>query len=979
MEKNLQKNNSNSMRKDEVVTRQFLRRGYDIVRGNFFVNESDIIGRQSCATFDNFGDYYNYLNGDIYDNACYYKYSFSSEEIATYSIDLNKINSRSFIDYTIDDFCLGFSQDDLDKYKQVERKKEELIKWLKKFDDCNNYSDFIKMLCRYRKSEAYCGDEFILYNFIKLDKERALPIIMQFINKNYTIDEKLSVYFLKGLCLVYDHQKLLSLYNIAYFNYTERTVKKHIKKFEEFIELFEKYDISYWYNSYFDENTHFFVYCREACTEMQYGIDRLGEFKLYFETLEELAEYLHGDLTACDLSKAIMPNVDFSKYKITDKTILPMQYQKDITYTISKKYIREKNYKENKFTKDGFIVEQEWKNDMGKVIKSYKNTFDYFFDFVYFLKNDLSQADLLLCDGLDNIDDFSGINIDGAKLQSKVLDKIGVSYKLVAANYSPEGFLEIQNNEDETNNALMLDRQPLDNDESRKCEQIYYISDLHLLHRLQNKNCRSKEDIIYTIQKLIYELLDSLTYYSILLIGGDTSSNFKIFEMFVTLLRNAIDEMYCGRVKVIFTLGNHELWDFSNCSFENIVAKYEKLIIDNNMYLLQNNIVYKYDINNIGVISTHDLETMTKDEINDRLRRARAIIFGGLGFSAYNEKFNANQGIYRQTINREQEITEGKKFEKLYDKVCDELSNKKVIIFTHTPQQDWCAQNEPHKGFVYVNGHTHSNYFYDDGDYRIYADNQIGYKNVKATSKYFYVDDEYDIFTDYVDGIYEITKEEYIDFMRGKNIRMELKRDLLKIYMLKKSGYYCFLALSYSKRLSILYGGAMKRVEREDVNYCYNNMDKEIAYLKTPLDEFTNYQQQIADKIKSIGGDGKIHGSIVDINFFNHIYVNPLDYKITAYWASDVIKKIVFPDIKTLLQENCPELYLNYLKLIEDSPNNLDVLRNSVHNDLADQYYFYDNTDIYKASLEINKMQRLHSNILSTWHELPVKKINDKN
>ena len=44
----------------------------------------------------------------------------------------------------------------------------------------------------------------------------------------------------------------------------------------------------------------------------------------------------------------------------------------------------------------------------------------------------------------------------------------------------------------------------------------------------------------------------------------------------------------------------------------------------------------------------------------------------------------------------------------------------------------------------------------------------------------------------------------------------------------------------------------------------------------------------ISKVIKSIGGDGSIHGCIVDIDYYNHIYINPVDGKITPYFAYDM-------------------------------------------------------------------------------------------
>ena len=59
-------------------------------------------------------------------------------------------------------------------------------------------------------------------------------------------------------------------------------------------------------------------------------------------------------------------------------------------------------------------------------------------------------------------------------------------------------------------------------------------------------------------------------------------------------------------------------------------------------------------------------------------------------------------------------------------------------------------------------------YFLTDGVKRIYADNQIGYRNESPHLKNFLMDGEYDYFGNYEDGIYEITSQEYQDFFSWK-------------------------------------------------------------------------------------------------------------------------------------------------------------------------------------------------------------------
>lgn len=385
------------------------------------------------------------------------------------------------------------------------------------------------------------------------------------------------------------------------------------------------------------------------------------------------------------------------------------------------------------------------------------------------------------------------------------------------------------------------------------------------------------------------------------------------------------------------------------------------------MYLLHNDIFYKNDSNNMGIIPYDELVHLDKRTIAEKLRYTRLVILGGLGFSGYNEEFNANHGMYRMTVDRDTEIQESKKFEQLYNKLKDVLSKKNTVIFTHTPKKDWCSEQNYYDNFVYVSGHTHKNIFFDDGVERVYADNQIGYRNVSSHLKSFLLDGEYDYFENYEDGVYEIAPQEYRDFARGMNMYMTFNRKVNTLYMLKKNGYYCFIHKTKVGSLAILNGGALKKLEIKDVQYYYDNMDKMIAAIKMPLNEYTSYEKSIANEVKKIGGSGRIHGCIIDIDFCNHIYVNPVDMKLTGYWASDIMNKLIYPDIPALLENKCPTLYSNYLKLLEDEKlNPLIVRKTKSQVSVLPQEYL--KTDIYKVSREIKKMQKLNSNVLTTWY-----------
>ena len=634
------------------------------------------------------------------------------------------------------------------------------------------------------------------------------------------------------------------------------------------------------------------------------------------------------------------------------------------SYTVHKEY-----YEGN------FKVTQEWVDSENKLIKKRTHEFNYFFDFVNFLNGDLSNADLLLCDGLRHLRNIDGINLTNANITSSVLDEIGIKYeKYEVPTQTLESFAVSEENEKETGIALqklgnLVPQNMLEFVEIRdrhlysKELGICYISDLHLLHRVKNAKPRSYNDALYTINRIAATIAEETG--DVLLIDGDVSSSFSYFEIFVSQLRKELERHSKYFTRVIFTLGNHELWDFPSHSLDKIVDKYRKCLAKYEMLLLHNNIIYSETLG-WNIISTKEISEMDTQKIRQRLRKASIILFGGIAFSGRNEEFNANNLIYRQTISRDQEIKESATFDKLYEKIKSAVPDRRVIILTHMPLSCWHKKAEYQEGYIYVSGHTHKNYFYDDGEKRIYADNQIGYRGTEAHLKYFQIDLDYDFFSDYKDGIYTITREDYRAFYRGKNIMLTFNRKYDELYMLKRNGYYLFL-LEQNKNLYILNGGQIKKASCNDINYHYNNMEAQIAKIKKPLDEYTEYQKKIAAEIRKIGGIGKIHGCIIDITFYDHVYINPMDGKITGYFALDIIDKYVYPSVEALLEAKTPWLYDNYKKLLGERQSNLPIL--SKNNTVATTPQEYLETDIYKVSREIKKMQRLESNILTTWYE----------
>ncbi len=947
-------------------------RGFDVINQTFFVEEEwfhkdlsgNLVSGLHKIIFDSFEKYYGFLDGDIYENACYYQYAFEDEFFKSLNLDMNRLTAvKKFVTETIDDYTSKLSQNEIIEYEQHEKINKNLVEqWLDKFHACDTYEQFKKVCSNYEKSmvSQYKGIEFFFfqYAFDAIYNINHLDVLMEYLSKDYYIGGNAIL----GLCLIHTPEVILDKYNFSQASVA--TNRKRKKKVKDFVEELKKQDVKKKVIGYFDTTIHF--YCEETKV---YRYDNYQGRKILnqwnsvdicraFKTFDEFIKYRNGNLKNCDLSGAINLNVDFSKYAVDETTKLPITVDENLRCEISKVYVNGK-----------FAVCQFWSNQYNKIIKKKIHIFSYFFDYVAFLKGDLSGANLLFCTGMKNLSNIDGINLNNARMTSELCEQFNIPYKSYDYNKKLiSQFPLVERNEKETALVLQSSREIVSFDRSivvSDDNRISYISDLHLMHRIKNAECKSREDVIYTIQKIIDSILEESTELTI--IGGDVSSEFSIFGLFVRMLRKSADLLRVRR-NFIFVLGNHELWNFPGISLKVIVDKYRTLLRENRMYLLHNDLFYKNESDDMGIIPYIELIKLDNSAILEKLRCTRLVILGGLGFSGYNEEFNANAGVYLATVDRNTEIQESKKFEQLYDKLTNVLALKNTIIFTHTPKEDWCADANYHDDFVYVSGHTHRNYFFDDGAKRIYSDNQIGYRNESPHLKNFLMSEEYDYFCDYEDGIYEITCQEYQDFFRGKNIPMTFNRRVNILYMLKKNGYYCFIHKNKKGSLSMLNGGALKKLNVKDENYYYDNMDSMIASIETPLKKYTAYQERISAEIEKIGGSGWIHGCIIDIDYYNHVYVNPVDMTVRSYWASDIINKTVYPTVSELLKAKCPELYINYLKLIEGENSNPLKMRQT-KNEVALFPQEYLETDIYKVSREVKKMQKLNSNVLTIWYD----------
>lgn len=463
--------------------------------------------------------------------------------------------------------------------------------------------------------------------------------------------------------------------------------------------------------------------------------------------------------------------------------------------------------------------------------------------------------------------------------------------------------------------------------------KFFYITDLHLESQL-GLTGMTTDEIKGKVAQKVDEMLGGLSKEDmadgVLLVGGDVADSEEVAKIFF----DAVFFHFHG--PIIFVLGNHELWD--GCTYANgkscqkrsideVVTAYKqfnktKFGFEAKMYCLENEVLVCYknsmyqnsDEFGVGrktagmprgglcVLTEEMLLNTSTDDLREFFDECSMIVLGGLGFCGLNPRYNADTGLFRDRVSREEDVERSKRFRAVYDRVVSCADNKRVVVLTHTQTEDWTT-DAPHPNWVYVNGHTHQNGLVktEDGVTVLY-DNQVGYKPKKWHLNQFSLEQYYDPFEAWADGIYRITPQQYMDFNAGRGIQMEYFRQQGDIYALKQKGIYMFM-LQYGLGLYLLRGGQKLNVFH-GLEYYAANLEKYVEKIQMAFRPYRNALDKIAAEVKRFGGSGYVHGSIVDIDYYNHIYLGPFDGYLMPYFAFDVTGRREFRSVQELLESS---------------------------------------------------------------------------
>ena len=519
---------------------------------------------------------------------------------------------------------------------------------------------------------------------------------------------------------------------------------------------------------------------------------------------------------------------------------------------------------------------------------------------------------------------------------------------------------------------------------------IYYITDIHLEHQLVKRPSDivklSLPEIQRRINGKIAELLASVpSTHSTLLIGGDVADSVELEALFYEQL----DSFDGWQGKIISVLGNHELWDGDPTGLkparpiDEIVTDYRQAMPQ--VTLLENELLIVYKGLRSEILDEKTILNASVEELAEACANSTFLILGGIGFSGLNPVYNAEMGLYRATVSTEEDIARSKRFRAVYEKVLVSAENLRVIVLTHTQMADWSDARYNPK-WIYVSGHTHQNTFLLQRDgTAVFSDNQVGYRPKPWRLNSFTIDvHKYDPFKDFPDGIHLITREQYVEFNRCQGIMMQSMKYPGDLYALKHDGVYMFV-LESASGLCLLEGGRRHKLDY-DIDYYFDNLPEYVRKVRCAFTPYRKALSMISDEVSAIGGTGTVHGCIVDIDWFNHVYLNPFDGKVTPYFAMNTTDKLVFNNMESLLKASPfpPQLtggvsmLTRYSSLAKEE--RLPILSRNVNKkwDLAMVPQVVLDRSMYEPSRVMRSIQYIFDqNVLRVWNDA-VLSIEDK-
>lgn len=353
-----------------------------------------------------------------------------------------------------------------------------------------------------------------------------------------------------------------------------------------------------------------------------------------------------------------------------------------------------------------------------------------------------------------------------------------------------------------------------------------------------------------------------------------------------------------------------------------------------------------------GLVSSGDGDYMTVDMLIDfKVSKKplspqwslQLLMYYLLGINSSDEKFKAIKSlcIYNPLLN------------KSYIAHIDSISDKAKYTVSHEILGYKMKFEPMHYDRVnHQEYYDYSTWAQTDGTDTLILGRFLGENLPKGFDVNGYPDGIHKISIDDYWSFLKVTDEQYVSRLRPKYSRVE------QIFLIKKAGYVMFSAVS-PKGIRYVLHGAKVRKTQHSLEYFYANMER---YVGEVLHRFSGYWEalnRIAGKLKELKPDentlkrenyakhiekrqfygltplpyeewyelegknirlsGRVHGCIIDIDYMDHLYINPYDGTITPYFAMSMYDKDVYQNTISLIAANRPEMLEAFKGIAENN------------------------------------------------------------
>lgn len=466
--------------------------------------------------------------------------------------------------------------------------------------------------------------------------------------------------------------------------------------------------------------------------------------------------------------------------------------------------------------------------------------------------------------------------------------------------------------------SLLASDDPTEEDPKRRT--LYYVSDVHVEHQVWHPGM-TMADFREAIGGRVAEMLAesgadiSNGHGSVMLVGGDVADGVDAARVFYEELASRY------RGTVVAVLGNHELWNGARegagtAAPDETIGAYSEMFSEvapgdpkrnrfpNNPRLLENSLLLLHRGNRWVEVSERQLLEADAGDLEELVRDSTLAILGGCGFSGLDPRYNASSGLYLDALGPEEDAKRSRRFLAVHERLRACAAGERLVVLTHTPVRDWMPGGPVH-GWTYVNGHTHANGTDRvDPETALLFDAQVGYQPRPWLLGRIVAPGTYDPLATLPDGIHPIGLDAYRSFnwARGINASVCYRGQILA---LKRGGIYMFLLDGGQTRL--LEGGRVRRLPH-DVGYYYEEMPRYAALVREAFRPYRKAQERLAEEVRAFGGLGTVHGCIVDVDWWRHLYLDPFDGSVTPYYAESTVCQIQFPSVRAMLEKSslCP-------------------------------------------------------------------------